>query len=106
MRIKTYLMILIIIGLNFSTFAQNLNVLRFENGKNKFKGKLTTEQFDKFKVFIEITSELKLVENNNFIINYKQPISNCFHNQYENGENSSVSWFEKNSLLLLLFNIY
>ena len=91
-------MILIIIGFNLSTYAQNLNVLRIENGKNKFKGKLTTEQFAKFKVFIEITSDLKLVENNNFIINYKQPISNCFHNQYENGEKSSVNWFEKKCL--------
>ncbi|MEO8235172.1 MAG: hypothetical protein ABI549_07135 [Flavobacterium sp.] len=96
MKIKIYLMILIVIGLSFSTYAQNLNILRIENGKNKFKGKLTTDQFAKFKVFIEITSEFKLVDGNNFIINYKQPFTDCFYNQYENDENSSIKWLEKN----------
>ena len=94
MKIAGYLRILLFLSFGFLTNAQNLNIQRVEVNNNTFKGKLTTEQFNKFKSFIEITSESKLVEGNNFIINYKQPFADCFYNQYEKGENASVKWFE------------
>ncbi len=103
MRIKVYLIIVVVLTFSFSVYAQDLNIQRIEISDTKFKGKLTTEQFIKFKNFLETTSGFKLVDSNSFIINYKQPSSDCFYNQYEKRESSGIDWFEKNIYKNVIF---
>jgi hypothetical protein len=96
MKITNCFKLYLLVFFTISTFSQNLNIQNTKYGDNIFKGKLTNEKFEIFKNFIRLTSEIELNENNSFIINYIQPVGNCFYDNYKENENHTVNWFEKN----------
>jgi len=99
MNMNVFSKIILLILVAFSGYSQELGIQRIdisESRKEIYKGKLTEEQLNKFRAFIEVTSESILSDNNNFVINYKQPESSCFYNHYRKKECETVDWFKKN----------
>ena len=57
-------------------------------------GQLTELEFDNFKKFINYKND-GINTAKHFIVNYRQPVSDCFYDHYQ-GKDFDISWFEEN----------
>ncbi|MBP9849717.1 MAG: hypothetical protein KBC58_09800 [Flavobacterium sp.] len=80
--------------MTISSQSQTDKVLKTNSGSQVAFGYLTKEQFEIFKDFVRRTSNIEVTEGNSFLINYVQPISDCFYNHYT--QKCNVDWFEQN----------
>lgn len=86
---------LLMILVTISSQSQTDKVLKIKPGSQVAFGYLTKEQFVVFKDFVLKTCNYKFSDESTYLINYRQPQSDCHYNQYENNT-CDISWFEKN----------
>lgn len=92
MRLKLLFSLLILFNFSYSqTSLRN----KIRDGGQNFFGKLTSDEFEEFKFFIAAETGKDVPDNTSYIINYKQPVGDCFYDQYR-GDNCDHSWFEEN----------
>ncbi|TGD58350.1 hypothetical protein [Flavobacterium humi] len=100
MKIKLLFALLVLC--NFSYAQTNLRNKVRTSGQN-FYGKLTSDEFMEFKFFVSSETDREVSDSTNYIINYKQPVGDCFYDQYRMDDCDHL-WYEENIYSLLPFD--
>lgn len=92
MKLKLFLLLSIFVTGSYSQSQMN----KKHNPDDYIpSGRLSSVEFEKFKMFIKTNAGLEIKEDNSYLINYKQPVSDCLHKNYA-GSDCDNSWLEKN----------